>query len=396
MLLRTLGSTGLEIGEIGLGTAVFEYPTSPTKQEDVVETIRYAVEHGVNYIDLPLLRFREAAGVALKGIRNKVLIAGHLGCCDQNGDYCVSRDVPTCRESFHDLLAKLQTDHVDVLFLHNVDREDDYATVFDEEGFLGLALKLKQEGKARFLALSTHMTSIALKAVKSGKIDAIMFPVNPAHDLLPGNIGYSGYFAPDSFKQRSDTTSHVHEDRKELYLTCLDTGVGLVAMKIYAGGLLLKQGRSIVSSPKEIASAMSIELSAAKCISYALSQPGISTTVPGCANLDEAKAALSYLDASPDEKDFSSIDSNALWKLRCRCVYCNHCLPCPEGINIGNVMKLLDAAEQSTSRRIVEEYRMLEKRASDCISCGDCLQRCPFGVPIIDRMEQARELLDVS
>jgi len=363
-----------------------------------VETIRYAVEHGVNYIDLPLLQFREAAGVALKGIRDKVLISGHLGCCDQNGAYSVSRDVPRCRDSFHDLLSKLHTDHVDVLFLHNVDREGDYAKVFDEEGFLGLALKLKREGKARCLALSTHVTSIALKAVSSGKIDAIMFPVNPAHDLLPGNIGYGRYFAPDSFRRQDDTTPYVHQDRKELYLTCFDKGVGLVAMKVYAGGILLKQGRYIgkASAAQEIRSAMSIALSEAQCLSYALSQPGISTTVPGCANLAEVKAALSYLDASPDEKDFSSIDSNALWKLRRNCVYCNHCLPCPEGINIGHVIKLLDTAERSMSRKIVEEYRMLEKRASDCISCGDCLQRCPFGVPVIDRMERARELLDVS
>lgn len=141
---------------------------------------------------------------------------------------------------------------------------------------------------------------------------------------------------------------------------------------------------------------MSIALSEAQCLSYALSQPGISTTVPGCANLAEAKAALSYLDASPDEKDYSSIDSNVLWKLRRNCVYCNHCLPCPEGINIGHVIKLLDTVERSMSRKIIEEYRMLKKGASDCIGCGDCLQRCPFGVPIIDRMEQAREILDIS
>ena len=351
-----------------------------------------------HYIDLPLLQLREAAGKALEGIRHKVVLSGHLGCCDQNGTYTVSRDVPTCRDSFHDLLRKLNTDHVDVLFLHCVDREEDYDRVFDEEGFLGLALKLKREGKARFLALSTHVTSIALQAVSSGKIDAIMFPINPAHDLLPGNIGYGKYYSPDSFTQESDTTPNVDQDRKELYLSCFDKGVGLIAMKVYAGGILLAEGRFINRrrSPEEIRSAMSITLSEAQCISYALSQPGVNITVPGCANLAEAKAALSYLDALPEERDYSSIDSNALWKLGGKCVYCNHCLPCSEGINIGTVLKLLDAAERSISRKIVEEYRTLEKSALDCTSCGDCLQRCPFGVPVIDRMERARELLDVS
>jgi predicted aldo/keto reductase-like oxidoreductase len=157
---------------------------------------------------------------------------------------------------------------------------------------------------------------------------------------------------------------------------------------------LLQQGRFIgkASDAPEIRGAMSIALSEAQCLSYALSQPGVSTTVPGCANLDEIKAALSYLDASAEEKDYHSIDSNALWKLGGKCVYCNHCLPCPEGINIGHVLKLLDAAERSMSREIADKVRMLDKSALDCVGCGDCLERCPFGVPVIERMERAQAL----
>ncbi len=394
MRTRTLGATGLQVSEIGLGTALFEYHPGTTTQQDVIDTVRYAVDHGVNYIDLPLLSFREAAGLALQGIRDEVLIAGHLGCCYLNGTYAVSRDVPTCRASFHDLLSKLRTDHVDILFLHNVDRDQDYATVFDEQGFLGLALQLKREGKARCLALSTHVTSIAHQAISTGKVDAVMFPINPAHDLLPGNIGYGGYFAPDSFRKLAGATPSIHRDRQELYMACFDKGIGLIAMKVYAGGTLLERGRFIgdASRAPEIRSAMSIALSETQCLSYALSQPGVSTTVPGCANLDEIKAALSYLDASAEEKDYHSIDSNALWKLAGGCVYCNHCLPCPEGINIGHMLKLLDTAERSMSRRTAAEVRMLDKSAVDCVGCGDCQERCPFGVPVIEKMERAHAL----
>lgn len=85
--------------------------------------------------------------------------------------------------------------------------------------------------------------------------------------------------------------------------------------------------------------------------------------------------------------------SGIQWKLHRRCVYCNQCLPCPAGIEISSVMRLLDAAERSKSGRIVAAYRALEKNASDCTSCGDCTERCPFGVPVVARMERAAEVL---
>jgi predicted aldo/keto reductase-like oxidoreductase len=118
--------------------------------------------------------------------------------------------------------------------------------------------------------------------------------------------------------------------------------------------------------------------------------------LPGCGGVEEVKAALSYLDATPADRDYSAIDTNALWKLRGRCVYCNHCLPCPAGIDIGGVMRVLDAAERAPGRKALEDYRALSKNASDCSSCGDCVERCPFGVPVIDRMEQARATLGLG
>ena len=87
------------------------------------------------------------------------------------------------------------------------------------------------------------------------------------------------------------------------------------------------------------------------------------------------------------ELDYSIIGSFAPSQAAGKCVYCNHCKPCPVGIDIGLVNKYYDLAKIGDSLAI-EHYRTLEKNASDCISCGHCNSRCPFGVDQIGRMKE--------
>jgi predicted aldo/keto reductase-like oxidoreductase len=397
MRYRKLGSSGLVISEISPSVLGYEYHPGADRRT-MGDAVRLAVDRGVNFFDLPVLDLRDAAGEALRGLRDRVLISGHLGCCSQNGTYCVRREPDVCEAAFHDLLTRLRTDHVDILFLHNVDRDDDCAKVFTEDGLLGLALRLIREGKARVLGVSTHRTPVGLKAIESGHIAVVMFPVNPAHDLLPGSIGETGMFTAGAFAGKPVSPVGKSDSRQDFYHACAERGIGLIAMKPYAGGLLLEQGRFIdeKAAVEDVRRAMQISLTPAQCISYVLSQPGVSTALPGCASVEEVKAALSYVDASPAERDYSAIDSNELWKLNGRCVYCNHCLPCPAGIEIGSVMRYLDAALRTPGRGRPEAYRNLSKHASDCTGCGDCEERCPFGVPVVDRMEKARGLLDAA
>lgn len=118
----------------------------------------------------------------------------------------------------------------------------------------------------------------------------------------------------------------------------------------------------------------------------------MSTTVPGWRNPAELRAALAYFEAGPAERDFSAIDANALWKLRRRCVYCDYCLPCPEGIEIGSLMRLLDIVEPMSVDGLGTAQRTLARSAGDCTRCGDCEGRCPFGVPVLERMDRAAEV----
>ena len=67
--------------------------------------------------------------------------------------------------------------------------------------------------------------------------------------------------------------------------------------------------------------------------------------------------------------------------------YCNHCLPCPSFIDIGRTIRLFEMARQGSDTR--PAYQAMETNASDCIQCGACEERCPFGVQVIEKMAQA-------
>ena len=75
------------------------------------------------------------------------------------------------------------------------------------------------------------------------------------------------------------------------------------------------------------------------------------------------------------------------------CVYCNHCLPCPQVIDIALTNRIGDIAEYRVTSELQSEYSGLDAHASDCIECGDCTERCPFGVDVVSKMHRIRELL---
>ena len=92
---------------------------------------------------------------------------------------------------------------------------------------------------------------------------------------------------------------------------------------------------------------------------------------------------------SEEELDYSIIGSFAPPEASGKCVYCNHCEPCPAGIDIGAVNKFYDLARIGDDMAR-EHYRALEKNASDCINCGHCNSRCPFSVDQMSRMQEIR------
>ncbi|MDP6043736.1 MAG: aldo/keto reductase, partial [Dehalococcoidales bacterium] len=199
MRYRKLGRTGVDVGIVGLGAEHLEFAS----REVVTSVVDEALDGGVNYIDLFMASpgVRDNFGVVLKNKRHQVMIAGHLGAVLENGQCCKSRDKARCEKYFDDLLIRLQTDYLDTLMLHYVDDPDSYSKVFDSAGLLAVAVRLKEEGKARFIGMSGHNVQMALQAVNSGYIDVLMFPVNSAFDMLPGDMQVAALRQNDSYNR---------------------------------------------------------------------------------------------------------------------------------------------------------------------------------------------------
>jgi uncharacterized protein len=381
MIFRKLGRTGVDVSVIGLGSEYIWHSSA----EDVLSVVNEALENGVNYIDIFMgtPSTRDYIGYALKGRRENVLLAGHLGCAEKDGQYYKTRDKVMCDDFINQFYQRLQTDYIDVLFLHNCNEIVDFEEMFSTNGILNMALKLKIEGKARFIGFSCHNTLTAFKAVQSGYVDVLMFPINPVFDALPRDTGIERMVKGDFDNFTYSDEKNGYLTKKELYHACAMQNVGIVAMKPYAAGRLFTEKNPAF-----------ITLTPIQCISYIISQPGVSSVVPGCKNAEEVKAALAYIYASEEEKDFSIISNSSLWKLKASCMYCNHCLPCPVGIDVAAITRLSDTAACCLTDSIISQYGNLSIKAAECIKCRSCMERCPFGVNIIDNMKRAVELFD--
>ncbi len=379
MQYRKLGRTNLDVSIIGLGGEWFN-----DKPQDLVsEVINAAMDKGVNYIDIfmPQPEVRVAIGKALVGRREKMLIQGHLCTVMQNGQYERTRDIEKTKKSFDDLLAHLQTDYIDVGMIHYVDSFEDYDIVFGGE-IIEYAKSLKEKGVIGHIGVSSHNPLVALKMVESGLIDVLMFSINPAYDLEDENTDVMDLIEHKNLGKSEWT---VNSTRQKLYTACETLGVGITVMKALGAGTLLKAE----SSP--FGKAMTVS----QCCHYSLTRPAVTSVLIGCSNVDELNHSLSYLDCSDEEKDYTEVLSGTgKIKMTGKCMYCNHCLPCPSNIDIATVTKFLDIARENSEipPTILSHYNSLNANASDCIMCGKCEKNCPFEVKIRENMKQAKEI----
>lgn len=379
MLYRELGKTGIRVSEIGLGAEHLQ----GTSAENIAATIHTAMDAGVNIIDAFMSEpdVRVNIGKALGNRRKDMHIQGHIGSIWQDGQYAKSRDIDLCRKFFDDLLERLGTDYIDFGMMHFVDELEDLKTI--EEGpVLEYAVKLKKEGRIRAIGMSTHNPAVAKAAAEHGWLEVLLFSINPAYDLLPENLKIDTLFDIDAFA--NDAYSGLDPARAALYAKCVEKGVGITVMKGLAAGMLLHEK----SSP------LGKAFTANQLISYALSRPAVSSVLTGCRTPEEMQGILRYTQASEEERDFASVLKDVKqFGAKGRCMYCNHCLPCPAGIDIASVNRYLDMTVFSDTpvATAAAHYKDLDRHASDCLECGACESRCPFDVQVIEKMNAANE-----
>ena len=376
MQYRELGKTGLRVSEIGLGGEWLERHTA----EECAAVIRKAHDLGINILDCWMAEpnVRTNIGKAIRDCREDWIIQGHIGSTWQGGQYVRTRDPDKCREYFRDLLERMGTDHIDLGMIHYVDEEKDWNSL--EGPYLDYVRELKETGQIRHIGLSTHNPLIARKAVESGSVEMLLLSVNPAFDLMPPTENIDNYFA-----EYASELAGIDPQRAALYRLCEEREVGITVMKGYAGGRLFDPERSPFGTA----------LTPVQCLHYCLTRPGVCSVMVGFDTPEQVEAAVHYEDASPEERDYASVLASApRHSFRGQCTYCGHCKPCPMDIDIAMVNKLYDLAvmQPQVPASVRAHYLALENRADACIGCRSCEERCPFGVPVAERMEKAAAL----
>ncbi|MCL2478292.1 MAG: aldo/keto reductase [Treponema sp.] len=378
MIYRPIGKTGMSASIIGLGAEHLD-----NKPYETVETVIHtALNNGINIMDLfmPGDEVRQNIGKALAGRRDKMMIQGHIGSTDIKEQYDISRDLKTIKKYFENLLRCLNTDYIDFGMLFFIDTEENFKDVFEGDT-LPYALELKKKGQVRVLGASSHNPVIAKKIVETGLVDLLMFSINPAFDMAGRGTDVLDYLgdAAINYEKKLDPV------RADLYRLCEQRGTAITVMKTLGAGKLISPKFSPFAKP----------LTVTQCIHYALTRPAVVSALLGFSEKGQIQEAMHYLEAADDEKDYMGIISEFQGSMKESCVYCNHCLPCPSEINIADVNKYLDIAELDVNKippSVASHYRALEHKASECIACGSCEERCPFSVPIIKKMERAAKL----
>ena len=121
--------------------------------------------------------------MAERGTRDQWIIQGHIGSTWQDGQYVRTRDMEKVRPAFEDLLARLETDHVELGMIHYVDDVDEFRGIM-EGPFIEYVRHLHAAGTIEHVGLSTHNPDVAALAASCGEVEMIMFSVNPAFDTL--------------------------------------------------------------------------------------------------------------------------------------------------------------------------------------------------------------------
>ena len=342
---RTLGKSGVRVSALGLGTEHI------LKEEGTLDRIvGMAVDAGVSYVDLlyTSAEYWEEHGTLFAHHRGELALAPHWNAHD-------GHDNEVNQASFENILAHLGNDYAEVGLVTMIENQRDWKG-WGREAIERLQ-RFKDAGRIGAIAVSGHYPRMLRIVAESDQVDAIMFGIN----LLGKDA----------------------QDERALREACVAHDVSLIAMKPYHGGTLLTaNGKPTGITPSQ-------------CLSYVLSLPAVATTVPGPKTADEWAETLRFLEATEADKDNSRAVASLKEILAGQCVYCQHCLPCPEELEIGWIIWLVDAARDGVTDELHKMYDDYEVKASACVQCGACLERCPYDVDIMAKLEQAAAIFGI-
>ena len=325
----TLGKTGITVCRNGFGAL----PIQRIGKEDAAYLVRKAYENGVNFFDTARVYTdsEEKLGYATSSFRDKIYIATKTAA--KNGED-LKKDLETS-------LSLLKTDYIDIYQFHN---PPFCPKPGDGTGLYEAMLEAKKEGKIRHIGITNHRLGVAKEAIESGLYETLQFPFS----YISG------------------------EKEMELLSMCRERGMGFIAMKGLAGGLL---NNSRV------------------CYAF-MSQFDNVLPIWGVQRERELDEWLSYNDNPPvmDEEVKSIIEKDRKELSGDFCRGCGYCMPCPMGIQISECARMIQMIRRSPSEgQLGAEAQAMMANIHNCVKCGKCMDKCPYSLPIPTLLEKNLE-----
>ncbi|MFW9923936.1 MAG: aldo/keto reductase [Candidatus Thorarchaeota archaeon] len=380
MKYNILGKTGIKVSNLGFGA--MRLPTKePGKPEinveEAVNIIRKGIDAGINYVDTAYnyhdFKSELAVAEALKeGYREKITLVTKSP---------IWYDQFTTPEHFEKYLnhslEKLGVDYLDIYLLHSV-RKNRWDEVVVPFKIIQRAMKAKEEGKFRFLGLSFHDTPEFLKEILE-LTEAEYFDVL----LIQYNL--------------------LDKQYEEVIELAAKKGLGIAVMGPNGGGRLAGE------PPKDMYNLLTpgrnnfVDLA----LKFVWSNPNIDIALSGMGSEamvdDNISIANSDTISLNEEEKLRAEKIIATFKEKTNniCTSCNYCMPCPNEVNISFIFRALILHEVYGHKDVAKFYysKIGEKdwppgkRANACVECGECLEKCPQKIPIIEQLNVAHKIL---
>ena len=360
MQYRRLGRTNLKVSVIGFGAIAL-----PRVSEDqAIETINRASELGVNFIDTARAYGDSEAkiGKAIKGKRERWILATKT----------LSRTPEGALKDLKASLKALQTEKIELYQLHAVNDEEIYEKVMSS-GILDFLRKVQSDGVIDYIGISMHaLPELMARAIRSGEFDTIQ---------VVYNVINRGFEREDLFATET-----------EIFPLAREYDVGVIVMKPLAGGVLVGP-----SSPElKFLLKDKVKTTATGALKFVVANEYVSTAIPGMKSVQEVEedvqAGEVIEELTEEEKEAMFREAERLGKDFCR--GCRYCQPCPQEINIPEILRLEGYHTRYGLRSWAkEQYTKLKVKADSCVDCGECEEKCPFKLPIREMLKKADEVL---
>ncbi|MDR0249514.1 MAG: aldo/keto reductase [Oscillospiraceae bacterium] len=309
-----LGNTGLTVSRTAFGAL----PIQRLGFQEAGALLREAYEGGVNFFDTARVYSdsEEKIARALGDARGKIIIASKAAAADEEG----------IKAQLRVSLESLNTDYIDLYQLHN-------PKTLPSDGVLALLERLKREGVIRAYGITSHSLSLAKQAAASGLFATLQYPFSCLSS----------------------------QEEIALARECGERGMGFIAMKAMAGGLITRVRENFA---------------------FIRAHPNV-VPIWGIQRPEELREFLRYERENPpytpDTERALSEERQALAGSFCRS--CGYCLPCPAGIPLENACRMDMLLGRAVYQRfITPEWRELMARTENCTGCGECNPRCPYGL----------------